>query len=338
MGVLLGVVGFAACKPASSPVAPQAASKGSEAVVATVLGTPITEAQLDELSRGGLRRVDYTCAEQRHEVRLSNLDKLLVQHAIEGMAALEKMSPEEVYKREVLDGVAEATDEEVSEMRVRMGLADAPAESIRGMIREQRVIENGRAFLSRLRKAGKLELKIRPFVPPRVEVTASGPAIGPEDAAVRIVAFTRYPCRECAELDAALQRIVTESDGQVRLTAVDVASGGQQKAVEAAHCAGDQGKYWQMRAKLFAVASEEPEALGRLAGEVGLDRAKFDECLRTGAKAELTQKAFRESEATGIVALPSIFINGLQFPGPRPYEVLQGMVAFARGESAENKP
>ena len=55
------------------------------------------------------------------------------------------------------------------------------------------------------------------------------------------------------------------------------------KAAEAAHCAADQGKYWEMHDRLFAnqQALQVP-MLKQHATALGLDATAFGQCLDSG--------------------------------------------------------
>jgi protein-disulfide isomerase len=51
------------------------------------------------------------------------------------------------------------------------------------------------------------------------------------------------------------------------------------KAAEAAECAHEQGKFWEMHDKLFADQSKlQVEALKKAATDIGLDSEKFNQC------------------------------------------------------------
>src|SRR5207247_11262883 len=69
------------------------------------------------------------------------------------------------------------------------------------------------------------------------------------------------------------------------------------KAAEAAYCAGEQGKYWEMHDRLFAdqkaIASKDrPEH----AQALRLDSGKFEECLASGKHAAKIRAALVEGQ------------------------------------------
>jgi protein-disulfide isomerase len=99
------------------------------------------------------------------------------------------------------------------------------------------------------------------------------------------------------------------------------------KAAEAAHCAGDQGKYWEMHSKLFANSTKLD--LGDLKGyarEVGLDGAKFDRCLDSGEKGKLVEMHKKAGEDVGVSGTPAFFINGRQLSGAQPAEAFKAII------------
>lgn len=99
------------------------------------------------------------------------------------------------------------------------------------------------------------------------------------------------------------------------------------KASEAAHCAGDQGNYWEYHDVLFANqrALDVPQ-LKAYAADLGLNRASFDRCLDSGQHAAKVQEGLQEATKLGLSSTPSIFINGRLVMGAQPYEVFAGII------------
>ena len=99
------------------------------------------------------------------------------------------------------------------------------------------------------------------------------------------------------------------------------------KAAEAALCANDQGKFWEMHDTLFANQKElEVPKLKEYAKKVGLDTAKFDKCLDSGEKAA-TIKADQEAGAkVGVNGTPAFFINGIMISGAQPLDEFKSII------------
>lgn len=95
------------------------------------------------------------------------------------------------------------------------------------------------------------------------------------------------------------------------------------KAAEAAHCAGDQGKYWEMHARLFAnQRALGPSDLALHAQAVGLDRPKFQACLESGKHAEKIRKDLADGQKAGVTGTPAFFL-GVTRPNDPTVKVLR---------------
>jgi protein-disulfide isomerase len=108
-----------------------------------------------------------------------------------------------------------------------------------------------------------------------------------------------------------------------------------QKASEAAVCAGQQDKYWEMNDHLFASQAEWSQAtdpaaqFGAYAEELGLDTEAFDECLASGEGAVVVQGDLLAGESLGVNATPYFFINDLPVRGGLPIEALGRVIDYA---------
>jgi protein-disulfide isomerase len=93
------------------------------------------------------------------------------------------------------------------------------------------------------------------------------------------------------------------------------------KASEAAHCAGEQGKYWEMHDAMFAnQRALQVPALKQAARALGVDGAKFDECLDSGKHAANVRADYALGEKMGVNSTPTIYINGRPLVGAQPFE------------------
>jgi protein-disulfide isomerase len=109
------------------------------------------------------------------------------------------------------------------------------------------------------------------------------------------------------------------------------------KAAEAAHCAGEQGRYWEMHDRLFAhhrglTAADLPGH----AQAVGLDGAKFQSCLQAGRHAARVRRDLSEGQKAGVRGTPSFFLV-VQEPNDQSVKVLKvlrGALPFAQFKAA----
>jgi protein-disulfide isomerase len=88
------------------------------------------------------------------------------------------------------------------------------------------------------------------------------------------------------------------------------------KASEAALCAGDQGKFWEMHDLLFANQNSlSPEGLIKHAEALGLDVTQFKECLDSGKHAAQIKAAIAEGEEAGITGTPGFLFGFIEAGG-----------------------
>ena len=99
------------------------------------------------------------------------------------------------------------------------------------------------------------------------------------------------------------------------------------KASEAARCAGEQGKYWEMHDAMFANqrALEVPQ-LKRYAAGLGLDAARFDPCLDSGKFAAVVRADMAQGQAMGVNSTPTIYINGRALIGAQPFSAFKQII------------
>ena len=99
------------------------------------------------------------------------------------------------------------------------------------------------------------------------------------------------------------------------------------KAAEAAHCAGDQGKYWEMHDQLFANqrALNVPD-LKQHAVTLGLDAAAFNQCLDSGKNGALVSAGSSQGEQMGVNSTPTLYINGRPLIGAQPFDAFKQVI------------
>ena len=99
------------------------------------------------------------------------------------------------------------------------------------------------------------------------------------------------------------------------------------KAAEAAHCAGEQGKYWEMHDRLFA--NQQALAVPQLkehAAALNLDAAKFGTCLDSGQFTAAVTGDLQYGTQLGVTSTPTVYVNGRPVVGAQPYEYFQAVI------------
>jgi len=97
-------------------------------------------------------------------------------------------------------------------------------------------------------------------------------------------------------------------------------------AAEAAECATAQGNFGDYHDKVFASSGLSETKLKAIAGEVGLDQAKFDECLAKHASKDAVDKDMADASGVGVTGTPAFFINGRMISGAQPFEKFKEII------------
>jgi protein-disulfide isomerase len=160
---------------------------------------------------------------------------------------------------------------------------------------------------------------------------SGAPALGKEDAVVTLVEFSDYECPFCIRhFRETMPRIAEAIDaGRVRYVFKDfpIASlhPGAARAHEAARCADEQGKFWQLHARLFAPAgSHEDAQLEALAAEAGLEVNRFRDCLTSGRHTEAVKASVAQALSLQANGTPAFFL-GIRDPATNRVEVLHAI-------------
>jgi len=98
-------------------------------------------------------------------------------------------------------------------------------------------------------------------------------------------------------------------------------------AAEAAHCAGDQGKFWEFHDKLMlnqkALSDDD---FKKYATELSLNMDDFNACYSSGKHRASVQKDATEAAALGVTGTPAFFINGRFLSGAQPFDAFKAII------------
>ena len=170
-----------------------------------------------------------------------------------------------------------------------------------------------------------------PAEPPRVAVEPAGPSIGPADAPVTIVEFSDFECPFCAALQPTLERVKAEYAGRMRLVFRHFPLTGIHpnawRAAEAAACAGEQGRFWDLHALMFSEqAALSAGDLREKAARLGMDTAAFGACLDDRRYHDAVHADVDAGIEAGVEGTPTLFINGRPVVGVVPFDELAALI------------
>ena len=310
---------------------------------AVVAGTTISTKQVDE--KLGARLIQLRTQEYR--LRKVALDELITPMLFEREAAARKITTEELLAAEVDAKAKPVSDEEaravLESARDRMPpMPEAEAmQSLKTSMRRQREHLRRTEFAGELRRKYGVQLMIEP---PRFPVaTPAGPSMGPADAPITVVEFSDFQCPYCARSAETVRQLVDKYPGKIRLVFQDLPLPIHKeapKAAEAAACAHDQGKFWEMHDRLFKNQNRlSIDDLKRHATDLGLNEPAFNACLDEGKHASAWQQSKTVAESYGVTGTPAFFVNGSPVLGAAPLQEFTSIVddELARAEATKGR-
>jgi protein-disulfide isomerase len=194
-----------------------------------------------------------------------------------------------------------------------------------------------------------------PPTPKTVKIdVGDNPFKGPADAKVTIVEFADFQGPHCGSFALqTLPQILANYGDKVRFVFMNFPLNKDtyaSKAAEAGECANAQEAFWQYHDLLFQnqqvlsdLLTPDPtgglakvvEGLKGYAAQLGLDTAKFNDCLDSGRMASAVQAdgqvAHKASQDAGLASfpVPAFFINGNYLSGAKPYDVFKQAIDVA---------
>ncbi len=171
-------------------------------------------------------------------------------------------------------------------------------------------------------------------------LSAAGVVVGSPDALVEVVEFADFECPGCGyfatieEPDIMARLVAT---GEMRFRFMDYPLDMHVNAVaahNAAACANDQGKFWEMHDAIYRTqdrwntqATANPKrALQQVAKDVGLDVGVWEDCYDTGKTLEQIEANRREGLRLRVGSTPSFKIGDRIYPGVMSYDQIRELV------------
>ena len=199
-----------------------------------------------------------------------------------------------------------------------------------------------RGLLESIQKQGLRQPARQPRKPVNLKVSVKGsPTLGDPEAPLVLVEFTDYQCPFCSRFHA-------NAYGQIKKNFVDtgkllyvsrdlpLAFHKQAKnAAHAAHCAGEQGKFWEMRHVLLANFKKiDGDSITQFAQELPLDMHAYEPCMESAKYAAAIDKSVRDANALGVTGTPTFVlanntgdvVEGVRLVGAQPYASFESQI------------
>ena len=151
---------------------------------------------------------------------------------------------------------------------------------------------------------------------PIVDVSGA-PARGRADQVVTMIEFSDYECPFCIRHFTQTMPLIQKQyidTGRIRYVfrdfPIDELHPAAIRAHEAARCALEQGKFWELHDRLFsAPGSHGDDALKTRAAEAGLAPGEFASCLSSGRTLDAIRETGAIATGFGATGTPSFFIG-----------------------------
>jgi protein-disulfide isomerase len=166
----------------------------------------------------------------------------------------------------------------------------------------------------------------------RYKIPTDGyPSLGPANAPITLVEFADFQCPYCREWEQQTYKPLLDAyPGKIRIVYRDFPltsiHPNAMPAAEAAQCANEQGKFWDFHDKLFSSENLSEDVYKQYAQDLGLDVAKFTDCLTTHKYAKQIQADSDFAANLGINSTPTFFVNGLALIGAQPLNAFTSVI------------
>ncbi len=299
--------------PSGAPNGPAAARVGDEVITVEQLDAWIKE----EVWK---REFQEKSESELYETRFQGLERMVTERLLAIEAESRGTTMEDLVRDEVLGH--EISEEQIQAfyMANQANFQGHSITELRPRIRQHLQRQKGTAFLESLRAKMPIEVLL---TPPRLDVAATGPALGPDSAPVTIVEFSDFECPFCRKATEIVKQVRERYPDEVRVVfrhfPLESLHPNAQRAAEAANCAGDQDRFWAYHDVLFEHADAlEADALRGYATEVGLDVETWDTCMAERRHQKSVEADAAAARELGLSGTPAFFVNGIQVSGAKP--------------------
>jgi predicted DsbA family dithiol-disulfide isomerase len=283
-------------------------------VVAIVNGEPVKQQELDAAIRNQMDAINNQILSLKQTGLSRLIDNLLIHQA----ARAEGISVEQ-YLATHVERITVSSDEvddayERSKNQLPPTLVPEAKYRIRRSLEDNRRGEAMQLLLQKLRRQAQVEnLLLEQMFSNLNLAETEGPSLGNPDAPVTIVVFNDLECPFCRSAAPLLRRALDKYPEKVRLVSKHFPLESHANAFTMARgavCAQAENRFWEFHDRIFekGVGLNE-DGIVALAASLGLDRARFSQCLGDAKVVQTIQKDIDLGRAAGVTGTPSLFVN-----------------------------
>ncbi len=151
---------------------------------------------------------------------------------------------------------------------------------------------------------------------------------------ITLVEFLDFECESCGAAYPSVKRILSEYEGKMTFVVRNFPlHKNSVLAAKSAEAAGEQGKFWEMYAKLFENQLEwgekqtpQTELFRKYAQEIGLDMKAFDAVISSTKYEDKIARDQNDGRGVGVQGTPTFFLNGKIVRGVPSYAALKQLI------------
>jgi len=165
------------------------------------------------------------------------------------------------------------------------------------------------------------------------------PILGDPNAPITLVEFGDYQCHYCNVFFQSIEKDIVKNyvdTGKVKIIFKDYNIIGEDSVIasQGAHCANDQGLFWEYHDILYSNWTGEnngwasSENLAIFAQQIDLNMNKWSECMKKGSHSQIILKSNDDARALELTGTPAFFIINSEGKvsklfGAQPFEVFK---------------
>ena len=295
--------------------------------LATLDGEPILESDLS------FDRDWRKLEQQTYQKREEALNSAIATRLLNKEAERRGITSAELIEAEVSPKVGQPTNQEVTDFynqqksRINKPLKEVRDEIV-AVLRRAKAQRHLSDFIKELWSGSEVKVMLEP---PRLPVNMEGVRTrGPEDATVTVVEYSDFQCPYCRQIQPVLAELAAEYEGKVRWAFKDMPLADihpeATRAAIAGRCADEQGKFWDLRTKLFEQELFTDGMYSAVATELGMKTEPFVKCMESGKYDGAVQADFNEARGFGLDGTPAFLVNGVLLSGAQPIDMFRKVI------------
>jgi len=181
---------------------------------------------------------------------------------------------------------------------------------------------------------GNYILKLQPITFLTIPEAGDGQAKGVTTGTpkITIIEYSSFTCPYCAQMSPVFEQALKEYPDKLKFVYKNFDRRGNDPLVEnAAECAGEQGKFWEMHDYIFdnqktLNGADAADLLKKEAETLKLDTAKFNTCVDENKFIDKINKQTDEAYSFAVSGTPGIFVNDQFIGGAIDYTNLKSVI------------